>query len=279
MQEQTELLLAKLLRFLPVTWTSGIGAMLGEQDVLKEAREKEPWVELFYDSIEKLTGVSDPAEKRKLLIEYGRQVGRVYAEFTILQKIDKKGLIKINGLENLKDRTRPSLIVLPHLANWEIAIKVATLADNPTCILYEPRETEQKMAIANKSRLGWGEKISLLSSSDPFAMKKIIKMLKSNMNVCILPDEEKSGMVNSPSLGRKIPYAGNRWMVSKLAVKHSLDVIPLYVERVKSVNFTVHIERKISPRKELTDKQNSQAIADQIDMLFNKWVRQCPQHW
>ncbi|NNJ90152.1 MAG: lysophospholipid acyltransferase family protein [Gammaproteobacteria bacterium] len=279
MKEETELLLAKLLRYFPVSWTSGIGAYLGEQDVLREASDNLPWVNLFYQSIEQLTGVSDSSEKRKLLIEFGRQMGRVYAEFTILQKIDKKGLITINGLENLNNRTRPCLIVLPHLANWELATKVATLADNPTCILYEPRESEQKMAIANQSRLNWGDNIRLLSSAEPMVMKKIVTMLKNNINVCVLPDEEKSGFVNTPSLGRKIPNTGNLWMVSRLAAKHSLDVIPMYVERVKSVNFIIHVDEKISPQKALSQKQNAEAIADKIDELFNQWVRQCPQHW
>ncbi len=279
MKEETELLLAKILKYLPVSWTSGIGAILGEQDVLKEADQKLPWVETFYQSIEQLKGVTDPSEKRNLLIEFGRQVGRVYAEFTIIQKMDRKGLINIVGRENLKNRTRPSIFVLPHLANWEVATKLTTIFDNPTCILYEPRESEQKMAIANQARLDWGDQVSLLSSADPLVMKKIINLIKNKINICILPDEEKSGSVNTPSLGRDLPYAGNRWMVSKLAAKHSLDVIPLYVERVESCKFIIHLDEKISPNKAIGYNENAKAIADKIDDLFNKWVLQCPEHW
>ena len=279
MKPETELLLGKLMRLMPVKLTSQIGAILGRKEVLSRAGKNEAWVELFYHSIEQISGVSDPAEKRKLLIEFGKQVGRLYAEFNILHRIDQKRLIQIDGIENLDNRTKPSIFVAPHLANWEVIFKVFTGLDNPTCTLYEPRESEQKMAIVNKCRLDWGKNIQLISTSEPMVMRSIQHKLENNCNVFILPDEEKDGYVSAPSLGRTIPYSGNRWMVSRLAVKYSLDVIPMYVERFKSVNFKIHIDKKIRPQTDIENIQSARIVADKIDDVFNYWIRKCPQHW
>jgi len=279
MNQNVELFMAHLMRFLPIKMVSQIGAHLGRKEILSEFKKNEPWIDDFYHTIESLTGIGDPNEKKKLLIEFGDQVGRVYAEAVILQKIDKKGLIDVEGLENIENLTQPVIFVAPHLSNWEILAKVCTLFNNPTCILYEPRESNERMAIANKSRLAWGENIKLLSSDEPMVMKKILSMLKNNFNLFILSDEEKGGYVYAPSLGRNIPYAGNRWLASRLAVKYSLDVIPLYVERVKATNFVIHIEKKISPQTHINTVLRAKKIADKIDELFELWVRKRPEHW
>ena len=48
-------------------------------------------------------------------------------------------------------------------------------------------------------------------------MRKLDKYLSEKTNLYILADEEKAGFVSAPSLGRDLPYVGNRWMLSRLA--------------------------------------------------------------
>ncbi|BCN92728.1 lipid A biosynthesis lauroyl acyltransferase [Thiomicrorhabdus immobilis] len=283
MHPRFELILAWLMKFLPVNITSKIGAILGRMEVLRAAKKDRKWVARFYNNLEQLHAVSAEKDKKKWLIEFGEEFGRLYAETTILQKIDKLNRIKIEGLENLQNRTRPTIFIAPHISNWEIILKVFTQLDNPTCALYEPRENEQRMKIVNSARLGWGKKIHLISTEQPMAMKKLQSMLKNNSNLFVLPDEEKEGMVFAPSLGRHIPYAGNRWMLSRLAVKFSADVIPIHVERVKSTHFVIYIDKKIQysdiDNRAIDKVEQAKLIADEIDVRLNQLVRKSPHLW
>lgn len=283
MHPRLELILAWLMKFLPVNITSKIGAILGRMEVLRAVKKDRKWVARFYNNLEQLHAVSDEKDKKKRLIEFGEEFGRLYAETTILQKIDKLNRIKIEGLENLQNRTRPTIFIAPHISNWEIILKVFTQLDNPTCVLYEPRESTQRMKIVNSARLNWGENVQLVSTDKPMAMKELQSKLNENFNLFILPDEEKGGMVFTPSLGRKIPYSGNRWMLSRLAVKFSADVIPIHVERIKPTHFVIYIDKKIQYSNidnQMADKVvKARLIADEIDLRFNQLVRKSPHLW
>lgn len=279
MHPVVEKLLAALMRIMPVKMVSDIGAWFGRREVLSEQAKQRRWVELFNGHMQSLCGITDTREQQLRLLEFGAQIGRVYSEFTILQRIDKQGLISITGLEHLQGRTDPAIFVAPHMSNWEVGFKLFADLDIPVCQLYEPRESEQRMAIANRCRLAWSDKVQLLSTSEPMVMKKIHQLLKQGVNLYILPDEESDDYVHAPSLGRDIPYSGNRWMISRLAVKMGIDIIPFYVERVSAVKFVIHINPIIRPERSLPEEMAAKQVADRIDALFDQWVRSRLEHW
>ncbi len=274
-----EVALTETMRFLPVSWTSGIGAKLGELTVKKAEKNDAPWVRRFNANVEHLCNAQLPSDQQALLHAYGEQVGRLYAEYTILQKMSRQGRIEIDGEKNLQNLTKPVVFTSPHLANWEVIFQVFAERGEPTCVLYEPREGEARMKIANRARLAWGDNITLASTQEPMVMRKLDSLLREKSNLYILADEEKSGFVFSPSLGRDLPYAGNRWMLSRLAARHLIDVVPLYVTRFASTRFKIHIDPKITPDPNLERIQRAKQISDQIDQKFDRWVRQKPEHW
>ena len=274
-----EIGLAEAMRYLPVSWTSGIGAKLGEITVRKAEKNNDPWIKRFYMNAEQLCGARSINDQRALLLAYGRQVGRVYAEYTILQKMNHQGLIEVIGEEHLQNTSKPVLFTSPHMANWEVVFKILSEQKESACVLYEPRESKARMEIANRARVAWSKKICLASTSEPMVMRKLDKFLSEKTNLYILADEEKAGFVSAPSLGRDLPYVGNRWMLSRLAAKHGVDVIPVYVERTASTSFKIHIDEKISPNPSLDRTKAAKQIADQIDEKFDAWVRRQPEHW
>lgn len=107
-REYAEWLLVQVLRHLPVSWVSGVGALLGELEVRCAAARHKIWVQRFYRNVAALCGAATPAAQRACLHRYGRQVGRVYAEFAVLHKLARQGHIGFRGLENLGEQTRPS---------------------------------------------------------------------------------------------------------------------------------------------------------------------------
>lgn len=267
------------MRHLPVKVTSVIGAFLGRRKMVNAYKKNLKWVARFERNIEELSGIKTADEKYQKLLEFGEEFGRLYAETTVLQKMDKENRITINGLQKLTNKATPKIFIAPHLSNWELVCKVFTTLENKTYALYEPRENQQRMQIVNSARQAWGENISLISTAEPMAMKNLKQALIKGDNLFILPDEEINGLVMAPSLGRNIPYAGNRWMVSRLAVSHQVDVVPVSVKRLEANRFEVEIHDVISPDLSLDSKMAAQKISDEIDQLFNRLILAKPQSW
>jgi len=273
------LILASGLGYLPIRWTSAFGAVIGGLVTRHAIWINTPAVTRFYKSIEKITGITSAEIHKKCLIEYGRQTGRVYAEFTLIQKIDQQGHITIEGEENLGDLCTPVIFIVPHLANWELVAKVLCLMTNPTCYLFKPIESEAQMRIVHKARSSWGRDPSFVSTDSPQPMRQLIKKLFAGENLVILPDEIKHGYIWGPLLGREIPYCGNRWMVARLAVKYNIDIVPLCVERINKIDFKITIAKRIPVPCGGNKDSKAKYLSDQIDHKIDGWVRKRPEHW
>jgi lauroyl/myristoyl acyltransferase len=271
------------MRHLPVSWTSAIGAVIGELVARHAARSNNLWVTRFYKNIEKLKGISSAELLKKHLIEYGRQTGRLHAEYTVLKKINQQGYITIKGEKNIGDTNKPVIFISSHLSNWELTGKVLTLMDNPSNVLVLPIEGEDRARIVNEARLSWRKASSpiapLISTDSPMAMKHLAKKLSAGENLLIFTDELRQDYVSAPSLGRDIPYAGNRWLVARLAVQQNVDVIPLCVQRSRKIDFTILIGKRISAPSGGDKNNKAKYIADQIDHKLDSWVRNKPEHW
>jgi len=268
-----------MMRRMPVESVSALGARLGERRVLQDARAGEEWVGRFYANVERLCGDATREQQHDRLVAFGRQTGRVYVEYTVLSKIDRQGLVEVEGLGNLEGRTRPTIFIAPHLANWELTAKVLAGLDNPTCALYEPRESGFRMQIAHQARSAWGENIRLVSTASAMPMRTLETELRSGHNIFVLPDEEKGGFVSAPSLGRDLPYVGNRWMLSRLAVKHGIDIIPMVVERLETVRSRVRVLPRLQAQPDGDPQERARFLADAMDQQLDVLVRQRLQHW
>ena len=68
-------------------------------------------------------------------------------------------------------------------------------------------------------------------------------------------------------------------MVARLAVRHNVDVIPLCVQRFNAIDFTILIGKRIPVPPDGNKDSKAKFIADQIDHVFDSWVRNRLEHW
>lgn len=275
--EYTELWMSALMRHLPVNLTSSIGGYFGARHGRRGIAAERLWVKRMHANIERFSGVSDPAEREQRIIKYTRRIGQIYAEFTALQRIVREGRLEIMGAEHLQDISRPAIIVSGHMANWELVGHVMTMLQGGASALYAPPDNPIRHRLAVEARARWGEDHELIPSS-PHAMRKITQAVARGRNLLMYVDEEKDGYIWSPSLGRRIPYAGNRWLTARLAVHHKADVIPVHVEAIDVARYRLIIEPKLVPEGG-NDVSRARSLADQMDRHLDAWVRAQPEHW
>lgn len=280
----------KLMGLLPLSWVSAIGAYLGERHVRKGIKAERLWSRRMRHNLQILSPDLDTAQQEQAMLAYGRQAGRIYTEFTVHKKIVDQGKLHVIGEEHLKDLNKPIIYVSAHMANWELVIYVASKAYVGEALygLYEPRESKVRMQIAQESRHAWtqlkdtdvGRLKPMQISTESNAMLAMTRALKNGDNLLLLVDEERDGDVRSPQLNRNLPPRGNRWLVSRLAVKYDVHIVPIHVERVGNTNFNIVIDPPLElPDSQTTALQKQHYLAERIDQAVEKWVRKCPEHW
>ncbi|MEB3312089.1 MAG: lysophospholipid acyltransferase family protein [Snowella sp.] len=275
--EYKELWIARLLEFLPISLVSDIGAYLGENAAWRAIQDNQYQVKNLHLNIERLQGINDSELRKHRIIEWAIQRGRMHAEFTILHKLVHEGYLEIVGQENLKNISKPAIFVSCHLANWELVGHIMASLSNPFCALYAPLKNPIYQKIAVKSRRKWRTDIELVPASTR-AMFQLTRALKAGSNLLLFIDEEKGGYVWGPSLGRKLPYAGNRWLAARLAVQHKVDIVPLYIEQVDNARYRAVVE----PKLQIIDSDRhscAKYLADQMDHHLNQWIKKRLEQW
>lgn len=275
--EQGQLLGLNCLRLLPVTWVSSIGAYLGQYVAQKAIRDNVPWISVMHKSLERLKGIEDQHQREDWIIDWTKRIGQVRAEFLVLQRIAEEGYLEIIGQENLLNITQPAIFASCHLSNWELLAYVATKLPRITCDLYVPPENPLYRHIADQARQAWQAQIDFIEFS-PRAIFQLTKSLADGKNLLLFMDEEKDDYIWGPSLGRELPYAGNRWFAARLAVRHQVDIVPSYVRSLGASRYQVVIEPKLD-RCEGSSDQQAKYLADQLDERMDGWVREYLDQW
>lgn len=239
--------------------------------------EDSPWIKQMHINFERLRGIKDADLREQMIIEWTRQIGRVQSEFTVLQRMTREDKIEVIGHENLQNISQPVIFVSCHLANWELVGHVLAPLSKPICALYAPPKNPVYHRVSMRARQDWVSNTELVAAS-PQAIFQLIRAINKGKHLLLFIDEEKDNYIWGPSLERKLPYAGNRWLAARLAVRHQVDIVPLYVERVGDSRYRVVIE----PKLEQIDGDNesrAKDLADQLDHRLNCWVRERLEQW
>ncbi|EXJ12834.1 lysophospholipid acyltransferase family protein [Nitrincola nitratireducens] len=277
--QKAEYLMAKCLALLPVNWTSDIGAYLGNKEAQKAIKAKRLWIDRLRKNLEHLCDIQDAEERERRVVAFISRIGRIYAEFMVQQKIIKKNQIEISGRETLDSIDKPVIVVSCHLSNWELIGHVAALLQRPCCDLYLPPDNPVREYLALEARHKWPIPLELVPTS-PSCMRQISKALSNGSNSVLFIDEMRDGYVSAPSLGRNIPYAGNRWFAARLAIKHELDILPAYILPNGKGHYRAIVEPLIQPSTfEGSKEEKAKKIADKLDETINSWVSENLEHW
>ncbi|MFP3343884.1 hypothetical protein R0J87_15400 [Halomonas sp. SIMBA_159] len=272
-------LLAGIMQGLPVSLVSDLGAYQGRRYAQKALKRRALWVERLYHNLEFLYERSlDESERWLLLKAYAEQLGRVYAEISVLPKLVDHPALNIINQDILDAVEGPFLTVMPHLANWETVFILLRRLAKPQCVLYEPRETETRMKLAMRSRQTLMPLAKFVSTSQAQPMRALSKTLEQGGGVLMVPDAPGSkGLI--PAFGKSPLTQGNRWLAAKLAANHGARVVPVCVTRLEGANMSLTVHPPLPIDAKLTPREQALCYAEGMDNLFETWVRQSPTDW
>ena len=103
-------------------------------------------------------------------------------------------------------------------------------------------------------------------------MKKLIKLKKNNFSTALMIDQRvsegiMSNLFNKQALTTTIP--------AQLVKRFNISVVPVYIERLKDINFKITICKPIN----FTKDSSIQNITDKLNEELEKMILNKPHQW
>jgi len=229
-------------------------------------------------NLEKYLGNYNEGKKNNIKLDMWSNYGKTFVEYLFLRKFRKnKDHIQIKGEENLKeiiDANKQVIFISGHFANFELMsmeltkkkIKLATIYRPLNNFFLNPFMEHVRETYVCKNQIKKG--IS--------GVKEAIDYIKKNYNVALMVDQRVSE-------GKKLPFfnepALTTTLPAQLALKFNLEIIPIYIRRVKGDNFEMEIYKPIDFIK--TDNVASDKInlSIKINKIIEEMISRDPGQW
>ncbi|GAB4064612.1 hypothetical protein KHC28_12260 [Ancylobacter sonchi] len=166
-------------------------------------------------------------------------VGRVYAEFSLLHRLIAEGRVSFNPD---KFRTgwsppRPMVMVMLHTGNWEVFPAALSHLGLPINSFYLPPEPAVHNAIVQKVRAELG--VTLLHPG-PRGVREALRLLRSARPFAIFGDDARGGETMAPLFGRPPHEGGNLGLVSRFARSCDAELVVCHCVRLHKSRFELH---------------------------------------
>ena len=202
--------------------------------------------------------------------------GRVFAEYMFIKdfrsgKLSSK--IKIDGqeiLEEIKMSNKQVIFISGHLSNFELMAMHLEKSGIKLSAIYRPlnniflnvmmERIRKKYICKNQIKKGIG------------GLKQLIRLKKENFSTALMIDQRVSegilsNFFNNEALTTTIP--------AQLVKKFNIPIIPIYIERIKDLDFKITINEPINFTKETT----VQKITDELNRILEKMILKKPEQW
>jgi Kdo2-lipid IVA lauroyltransferase/acyltransferase len=267
------------MRVLPTEICSDLGARLGlsvgrRDHPLAEARSRLVLAQLRPE-------LADSVLMEAAMTELWRNVGRTYAEFSLLRRIVREGRVVQSNAALLHEAIadpRPLILCFLHLGNWEvlgqqmgqllpsrIGAIVLPPANRAHSLLVRHRRRHLPMDFFEVNRHVW--RVAGLRLRQPGGV------------LWLAGDEAHNGRVFAPFLGRAPVMDGNLGKMVRLASSTGARILPIYAERQPGVRFVVHALPQIVVVPDRRDAEGIREAVVQLDALLDPIVRRLAEQW
>ena len=202
--------------------------------------------------------------------------GRVFAEYVFIKDFRFGKLssnIEIKGqnvLDQIKRSNQKVIFVSGHLGNFELMAMCLDKNNINLSAIYRPlnniflnrimESIRKKYICKNQIKKGIG------------GMKELILLKKKNFSTALMIDQRVSEGILSNFFNEK---ALTTTIPAQLIKKFNIPVIPIYIERVREINFEITIDKPIYFSK----NDSNQIITDRLNKVLESMIIKKPEQW
>ena len=215
-------------------------------------------------------------EIKKIEMSMWNNYGRIFAEYMFLKNYrfgELSSKININGkyiLDEIITSNKQVVFISGHLSNFELMAMNLEKNGINLCAIYRPlnnvflnkiiERIREKYICQNQIKKGIG------------GLKKLISFKNKNFSTALMIDQRVSEGILSNFFNEK---ASTTTIPAQLIKKFNIPVVPIYIERVSGINFTITIKKPISFKQNDT----TQHITDELNKVLEEMIIKKPEQW
>jgi len=271
------------LRALPIEQCSAMGARLGRTmgrrgHPAAEARARALLPRLRPD-------LSSPDALEAALVQLWENVGRVYAEFSVIHRILPAGRSRLSDpalLDAIYADDRPLILAFAHLGNWEVM--GLQMADHRlvhrgrpiVAITMPPTNRVHRMIAARQRRV---LPLELIPMHPRIWHTVADRLRRPGGIVWLAADDVRDAHVYAPFFGRRLRLDGNLGKMARLAAATGARILPIYSERLAGARFVTHLLPPVEPARGRRGEDALLAEVARLDAVFAPIVRRLIRQW
>ena len=212
----------------------------------------------------------------KLTNSMWNNYGRVFAEYVFIKdfrngKLSSK--IKIDGkeiIDEIKKSNQQVIFISGHLSNFELMAMYLDKSGISLSAIYRPLNNIFLNRIMEKIRKKYICKNQVKKGIG--GLKELINLKKKNFSTALMIDQRVSegifsNLFNQKALTTTIP--------AQLVKKFNIPVIPVYIERIKDLEFKIIVYKPIQFSKDMS----TQSITDKLNLILQNMILKKPDQW
>ena len=223
------------------------------------------------------SSIGNSKEDRKLIINsmWGNY-GRILSEYIYLKKFRQNNLnqfIEIEGLNYLneiKKNDERVVFISGHFNNFELMAMEIERSGINLCAIYRPLNNPFLNIIMESIRKNHICKNQIKKGKS--GTRDLLNLFKRNFSVALMIDQRVSEgddvkLFNRPAKTTTIP--------AQLVKKYGCRIVPVYIERIKNINFKLFFSEPVKFNDELSLEQ----VTLELNKILEKMILKNPSQW
>ena len=213
-------------------------------------------------------------EKSRIVKDMWSNYGKTFIEYIFLNLFRRENkFVILDGEENLLQiakENKPVIFISGHFANFELMSMEITKRNISLATIYRPLNNifinpfmeflRRKYVCKNQIKKGIN------------GVREAIEFIKKNHCIALMIDQrvsegEKINFFDQPALTTTLP--------SQLSIKFNLEIVPVYIERIKDNKFKIEFQKRINP-KNFRDKLE---LSRELNKVLEKMILRNPGQW
>ena len=229
---------------------------------------------IIKNNLEIFSSYSSNIDAKKISKNMWRNYGMTFIEYIFLKQLRKNNThVSIKGeniLNEIIKNKKSAIFISGHFANFELMSMEMTKKNLKLATIYRPLNNfflnpfmeylRKKYICSNQIKKGIN------------GVRNAIEYIKRDFSIALMIDQRVSE-------GEKIDFFGKSALTTtlpaQLSIKYNLNIIPVYIERIKNNRFFIEFQDPIN-NKNYKDKIE---LSDKLNKVLEKMIIKNPNQW
>jgi KDO2-lipid IV(A) lauroyltransferase len=218
----------------------------------------------------------DQNDVKRIVHKMWSNYGRILSEYIFIKDFrsgNLKNNLQIEGqeiLDKIKENNEPVIFVSGHFNNFELMAMHIEKSGINLAAIYRPLNNKFLNAVMEKIRKKYICKNQIKKGIS--GTKQLLTFFKNGSSIALMIDQRvsqgiKSNFFKHEALTTTIP--------AQFVKKFNCKIVPIYIERVKDINFKLTIHRPL----EYSNDESIESITLDLNILLEKMILQNPEQW